>query len=835
MLPIIVCSGGSAVRATRIAFIAIPLSLFALSVCLFVRHVVRAAGPQRLSAEEIAALIVGNALPQDIVHHISVDGIDFRPDDSYLAQLRAMGPDPSVITAVQSATVDPKADALDQSERTLLQHYANAAEKMKKNDFDGAEAEMAAVVKSSLEEAEAGFVMGEIYRLQDEFEKSMGVYDAVLTIDGDFPETRAKLSYIEGRMGDPDEAMKQAKMALAEYADDPEAYKNECFAYDDLSEYNAGLEQCRKALQLKPDYGSANLGLGINLLDGGDLDNALAQFQIAFTLDNSAVAAYDIGLVHDKKGQLATAITYYRKAKELDPNRYDARENLASALLRSGQAKDAVAEFHEMEQKYPGSEICHFCTGNALFQTWDLDGAEKEYREAIRLNPSDPDPYVMLGRVRLQQQRYDDVLSEVRPAKQLDPANVDAYNVAGQALLGKKDYAGAEAQFKRAVQLKPGDPSLHDFDAQALAGERKPADAITEYKQSLTLDPTNDQVAIRLAHALEDSGEWADAMDQYRKAAMKKAGVDLLTLGPQREGLNPEKEYESAQERFNAHITELKASGKSAEAGALTARIADMQKVTNLSDKMDSLMQAGMQAVQKQKIEEGLSDFQNAVAVGRQMQPHDARLATALEYVGNYYLNLGHDFSRADAFYEEQLKVDDEIYGPQSTASEVPLEMLGDSAMLQKNYGMAEKFFFAEVDLESKTYGESNDRVAMKLVNASKVFLVQQQYDKAEPYLLRAENIMESTYGPDNPALEYPLANLCMMYDKWNKPDKAVGCYSKYVASAEKEFGDSSPKIVPVLTAQAAALRAAGRTADADATDKRANALRGATMQANSN
>jgi tetratricopeptide (TPR) repeat protein len=242
-------------------------------------------------------------------------------------------------------------------------------------------------------------------------------------------------------------------------------------------------------------------------------------------------------------------------------------------------------------------------------------------------------------------------------------------------------------------------------------------------------------------------------------------------------------------------------------------------------------MQAGAKAYQERKFEEGLQDFKGAVDLARQMQPHDARLATALEHVGNGY--LGHDFAAADAAFEEELKVDSELYGPMSVNLSLPLESLANSAMAQKNYDAAEKYYFQVVDLTSRAYGESNDLVAMKLVGATTPFLVQKQFDKAEPYLLRAEHIDEATYGEDSSAVEYPLANLCRMYDQWNRPDRAESCYEHYVRVVEKEFGTNSPKIVPVLTAQAGVLRKLGRASDADAADTRATSLRSATMSSN--
>lgn len=334
---------------------------------------------------------------------------------------------------------------------------------------------------------------------------------------------------------------------------------------------------------------------------------------------------------------------------------------------------------------------------------------------------------------------------------------------------------------------------------------------------------------MELAHAYEQSGNWPDAMDEYRKTALSVAGLDIrLSRSPDAQ-MNAEKEYEAAQNRFDDHIASLKAAGKFAEAATLQGRIAEMQKTTSLSDQLNATMQASIQAYRQKKIEDAFEDVKHAVEIARQIQPHDSRLPTALDYLGNAY--LGRDRSAADAAFEEELRVDTELYGPTSPSLDIPLESLANSAMIQKNYAAAEKYYFQIVDLFSKAYGEGNDQVAMKLVSATRVFIVQKQFDKAEPYLLRAEHIDEATYGEDAGALEYPLASLCWMYDQWNKPDKAEPCYEHYLRVAEKEFGPTSPQIVPLLISQAAVLRKVGRDADADAVEHRAATIRSATME----
>lgn len=165
---------------TRIRAIAIATVGFVFSAIISSRRIVNAANPKPLNADDILALVAGNALPQNIVHAISQDGLAFHPDNAFRAQLTAIDADPSIVSAVNSASVAPGAASLDQTEHDILQHYVNAAKKIKSKDYQGAYDELVAVAKSSIRDAGAGFVMGDVLRAEERYDGAAAVYLAVL-------------------------------------------------------------------------------------------------------------------------------------------------------------------------------------------------------------------------------------------------------------------------------------------------------------------------------------------------------------------------------------------------------------------------------------------------------------------------------------------------------------------------------------------------------------------------------------------------------------------------------------------------------------------------------
>jgi tetratricopeptide (TPR) repeat protein len=96
---------------------------------------------------------------------------------------------------------------------------------MRNERYDEAGVELSLALESSFAGPETGFVMGEVLRRKEEFRQSAQVYAEVLHQDPDFPQVHTKVSYVLYRLADPEDAMHEAKLALAQNPDDAEAHR----------------------------------------------------------------------------------------------------------------------------------------------------------------------------------------------------------------------------------------------------------------------------------------------------------------------------------------------------------------------------------------------------------------------------------------------------------------------------------------------------------------------------------------------------------------------------------------------------------------------------------
>ena len=105
-----------------------------------------------------------------------------------------------------------------------------------------------------------------------------------------------------------------------------------CWAYNQLSQYDRGLIDCKAALALKPKYFYAFNNMGTSLLGLKDIPDAIAAFSKAIDLKSNFIFPY-IGRGHAllASGKTELAKMDFEYALSIDPNNGDAQEGFRTA------------------------------------------------------------------------------------------------------------------------------------------------------------------------------------------------------------------------------------------------------------------------------------------------------------------------------------------------------------------------------------------------------------------------------------------------------------------------------------------------------------------------
>ena len=112
-----------------------------------------------------------------------------------------------------------------------------------------------------------------------------------------------------------------------------EAYTFLGWAYSFKGRYNDAISECRKAIDIDPDFGNPYNDIGAYLIEKGKLDEAIPWFEKAIhakRYESYCYPHYNLGRVWEQKGEWAKAMECYQNA---------VRENQDYALARRALTK----------------------------------------------------------------------------------------------------------------------------------------------------------------------------------------------------------------------------------------------------------------------------------------------------------------------------------------------------------------------------------------------------------------------------------------------------------------------------------------------------------------
>jgi Flp pilus assembly protein TadD len=216
----------------------------------------------------------------------------------------------------------------------------------------------------------------------------------------------------------------------------------------------------RHALAITSGNYHAHTNLGFALLEKGDIDAAISEFEESARLKPRApVCHVDLGNALDLKGRFDQATREYLEALRLDPELPGLHAIIGANLVKTGNFDEAIYHLREALRTQPDNANFHNDLANALDGKGQTDDAIREYQEAIRLQPMNAPARSNLGAAYGKKGMVDDAIVQLREAARLkgdDPLTF--YNL-GMALNEKGRTNEAISQLELALRLKP------DFDA----------------------------------------------------------------------------------------------------------------------------------------------------------------------------------------------------------------------------------------------------------------------------------------------------------------------------------------------------------------------------------
>ena len=253
------------------------------------------------------------------------------------------------------------------------------------------------------------------------------------------------------------------------------------------------------AFQAPSSEAVQHLHAGIEADKRGQLDSAVSEFKKATELDPTLASAFlDLGQAYIEQRAYASAVPSLKRALALSPNIEGGHQLLGYALLAQGYAVEAIPHL----EKAKADEAL----GIALLEAGRLPEAVVILQKALAKNPDDPDLLYYYGRASglLSKQVFDELEARF-------PDSARAHQMMAQDYAALRDLPNAEKEFLEALRLRPQTANLHLELGELYARAQQWDKAEEQFRLETEAQPGSAEAAYRLGEALLQLGKFHDA------------------------------------------------------------------------------------------------------------------------------------------------------------------------------------------------------------------------------------------------------------------------------------------------------------------------------------
>ena len=187
---------------------------------------------------------------------------------------------------------------------------------------------------------------------QDANEAAVEFLSRAIEADPQFVAAQYALGVVHQGLGNRWKAAAQFRASAQLDPAYPEPYKalGDLYLSAPRRLFEEAIKAYAKAIELRPFYSDAHVGLGDALAAKGDIDPAVAAYQKALEYNpmNAKVHVSLGKIYYSEKGLYYESVTAYKKAIDLDPTYLEARTGLAEVYEDKGLYKEAIEEYRKV-------------------------------------------------------------------------------------------------------------------------------------------------------------------------------------------------------------------------------------------------------------------------------------------------------------------------------------------------------------------------------------------------------------------------------------------------------------------------------------------------------
>jgi len=236
--------------------------------------------------------------------------------------------------------------ALETMEKAVTLHPESTLSKLKLSEFqlilkkhDGALQTLNNLLATDPVNAEAFFMIGQVYKDQEKYKSAIPYFQEAVENDPDLIDGWINLGQLYHALGN-EKALQYFNTAIRIAPDNIQAYHSKANFLSDKERLPEALQVYNTINRIDPQYEEAFFNAGLLYLDLDSLEQAFDRFTITTSIDPVHVKAYYYrGVSAELNGQLDVAKENYEQALKLNPDYGKAQEALYDVAQKLNAVK----------------------------------------------------------------------------------------------------------------------------------------------------------------------------------------------------------------------------------------------------------------------------------------------------------------------------------------------------------------------------------------------------------------------------------------------------------------------------------------------------------------
>jgi tetratricopeptide (TPR) repeat protein len=358
-----------------------------------------------------------------------------------------------------------------------------------------------------------------VYEAENKPDQALTIYRKVLALDSSAKMARMAIVELEAQAGRYKESLEYAQPVLAELRQTPEGLFALTTDYLGTGDRAGAQDAVRDWVTIGSIQEDLAIRYGLLLAKQGELLGAIDVLEHAKqTAPRSYLVAFNLAGIYGLNNNLALALQNYDLALRIDPNSIDAMTQAALTAEKKGDLERSLSYWVRAKKLEPESPELLFGFGRICLKQDLLDDAETALTKAAGLKPQDPSYHYLLASVKVGKKQFDAAEQILDALVRKAPGDPQLQYALGSVLYLKGHLAEAANHLGESARLQPKQVASNYYLALIARDQGKDAEAIEILEKLLEEYPNHAPSRETLGELLMGAQRYPEAEANLQKA-----------------------------------------------------------------------------------------------------------------------------------------------------------------------------------------------------------------------------------------------------------------------------------------------------------------------------